>query len=236
METPFVNTFDLRNWNTFERLWVITFVSAGTLVTVLTKDSALNYLILVTGILCVVLAAKGDILNYVFGIVNCVGYAYVSYTNGIYGDMGLNLLFFLPTSIIGFIMWKTHISHNMVEMRGLKTKHHIYVGVACVVFTGLLGFSLSTIKTQNTPYIDASTTILSIIATLLMMWRYKEQWILYIVLNILSILMWVIRLQNGSADGSIMIIMWTAFLINAIYGYLVWQKGASAKNEVAAGI
>jgi nicotinamide mononucleotide transporter len=223
------NTFNLKNWNTFERLWIGIFVLAGTVVTIQTKDSILNYVILITGILCVVLAAKGNIWNYAFGLINSFGYAYVSFTNGLYGDMGLNLFFFVPTSIIGFIMWKKHLSKGSVEMRGLKWWNQLAVGGTCLVLILILGYLLSMIKTQNTPYIDSTSTILSIIATLLMMWRYKEQWILYIILNIVTIVMWVIRLLNGSNDGSIMIIMWTAFLVNAVYGYFNWLKGSKIK-------
>ena len=141
-------------------------------------------------------------------------------------------MFFVPTSIIGFWMWEKHLAKNSVEMRGLKFRQQVIVLLICVAAIGILGFSLSHIKTQNTPYIDATSTILSIAATLLMMWRYKEQWLLYIILNIVTIVMWAIRLANGSTDGEIMILMWTAFLINAVYGYVMWAKGSEAKTAV----
>jgi nicotinamide mononucleotide transporter len=226
MENGLRNTFNLRNWSMYELVWVFVFVGAGTVVTIVTKDSLLNYAILVTGILCVILAAKGNIWNYAFGLVNSLGYAYVSYLNGLYGDMCLNVLFFVPTSIIGFFMWQKHLARDSVEMRGLKLYQLVYVLMVCAVSIGVLGFALSQINTQNTPYMDATSTVLSIIATLLMMWRYKEQWILYIVLNVVTIAMWVIRLLNGSADGTIMILMWTAFLVNAVYGYVNWKRGS----------
>lgn len=236
MENSLRNTFNIRNWSIFELIWIAIFVSAGTLVTVFTKDSLLNYAILLTGIFCVVLAAKGNIWTYAFGLVNSLGYAYVSFANGLYGDMGLNIFFFVPTNIIGFLMWRKHLGGSSVEMRGLKPLQLVYVVVVCVVSICVLGFGLSQIKTQNTPYIDATSTILSIVATLLMMWRFKEQWVLYIVLNIVTIVMWALRLADGSTDGTIMIMMWTAFLVNSVYGYLVWKNGAARKPvpEVAS--
>jgi nicotinamide mononucleotide transporter len=230
MNNSLRNTFNIRNWSLFELIWIVVFVSSGTVVTIFTKDSLLNYVILVTGIFCVVLAAKGNIWNYAFGLVNSLGYAYVSYTNGLYGDLGLNILFFVPTNIIGFFMWQKHLGRDSVEMRGLKLLHQVYTFLVCAVSIAVLGFALSQIKTQNTPYIDATSTILSIVATFLMMWRYKEQWLLYIVLNIVTIVMWAIRLANGSTDGTIMILMWTAFLINAVYGYVNWKKGSEMKS------
>lgn len=236
MNSDLRNTFDLKSWKAFELIWMAVFVAVGTVVTIFTKDSLLNYAILLTGILCVVLAAKGNIWNYFFGTFNSLGYAYVSFANGLYGDVGLNILFFIPTNIIGFFMWRMHLSETSVEMRGLKVAHQFLVAVGCGLAIGVLGFFLSQIKTQNTPYLDATVTILSVAATLLMMWRYKEQWALYIVLNIVTIVMWAIRLQNGSNDGVIMILMWTAFLVNSVYGYLNWRKGAlkHSKLELAS--
>jgi nicotinamide mononucleotide transporter len=234
MESNLRNTFNIRNWSVFELIWIGLFMSAGTLVTIFTKDSFLNYVILLTGILCVVLAAKGNIWTYGFGLVNSVGYAWVSFTNGLYGDMGLNILFFAPTSIIGLFMWKHHLGAVSVEMRGLNMVQLLLVLLACAVLIFGLGFSLSFIRTQNTPYLDATSTVLSVVATFLMMWRYKEQWLLYITLNAVTIVMWEIRLLNGSSDGKIMVIMWTALLVNSIYGYFVWRKGASKAKEEAS--
>lgn len=65
------------------------------------------------------------------------------------------------------------------------------------------------------------------------MGRFK-QWILYIVLNIVTIVMWAIRQVNGSTDGAIMILMWTAFLVNAVYGYVNWKKGSDVKVKPEA--
>ncbi|HQQ62973.1 MAG TPA: nicotinamide riboside transporter PnuC [Pseudomonadales bacterium] len=231
MESSLRRTFSLQNWNAFEILWAVVFIAAGSMVSLFSKDSLLNYVILVAGILCVVLAAKGNIWNYFFGIINSLGYAYVSYVNGLYGDMGLNVLFFVPTGIVGFFMWKRHAAGGTVVMRSLKSAHQGCVGVICLVSIVILGGCLSLIKTQNTPYIDATATVLSIVATLLMMWRYKEQWMLYIALNIVTIVMWAIRILNGSSDGTIMIVMWSAFLVNSVYGYINWHKGSMRKND-----
>jgi len=97
----------------------------------------------------------------------------------------------------------------------------ILSNIGCIA---ILGYLLAQISTQNTPYIDATTNILAISATILMLLRFKEQWWFYIALNIFSILMWAIRTLDGSGDGAMMLLMWSAFLINAIYGYYNWNK------------
>lgn len=201
------------------------FSLTAVVLTVLWKDSIFGFSVFLTGVLCVVLAAKGNIWTYAFGLYNTLGYAYIAFSNALYGEMGLNLLFFLPMNVIGFIMWRKHMQGGQVVMRRLTPLRFALVAAGCVASAFTLGFGLSLIPGQNTPYIDATTNVLSIVATILMVRRFREQWLLYIVLNIFTIAMWSIRTINGSPDGVMMIVMWSAYLVNAAYGFFVWSHG-----------
>ena len=226
----------LKNWKVFELVWLTTFLTIATIITLTTKDSLFNYFVLITGVFCVVLAAKGHLWTYIFGFVNSFAYAYVAYKNALFGELGLNILFFVPMNIIGFIMWKKKMIKTTVIMRALKRKQQVFLLLICCLGIFVLGLGLSLIETQNTPYIDATTNILSIIATFLMVSRFKEQWLLYIALNIFTILMWYIRTINGSGDGLMMLVMWSAFLVNAFYGYYNWNKQAKISTKESVGI
>ena len=65
--------------------------------------------------------------------------------------------------------------------------------------------------------LDGTTTITTCAAQLLMILRYREQWLLWIVLNVLSILLW--WEENPS-----MRVMYIAYLVNSIYGFYNWTK------------
>lgn len=222
----------MKNWNLYEIIWLVVFSVVAIVITVIAKDTWFGFSVFITGVLCVILAAKGDIWTYLFGTYNTFAYAYLAYTNGLLGEMGLNLFFFAPMNIIGFIMWKKRMNGNTVEMRGMKIKGFILTTVSCILGSLAIGFGLSLIPTQNTPYIDATTNVLSIVATFLMVWRYKEQWLVYIALNLFTILMWIIRVLNGSPDGAMMIVMWSAYLVNSVYGYYNWSKGVGQGQEM----
>lgn len=103
----FKKTF--QSWKPFELIWLGTFIALSVVLTVLFHDSLLGFFGFLFGVICVVLTAKGNIWSYVFGYVNTVLYAYIAYRNGLYGEMGLNLFFFLPSGILGFILWKRNI-------------------------------------------------------------------------------------------------------------------------------
>lgn len=220
---------EFEQWSTFERVWLIGFTLIGVVLSLAWKSTLFQCLVFVSGILCVVLSAKGRISAYLFGICNTIGYSYIAYSNQLFGEVGLNLLFFLPTGIIGYFMWHKNIKRNdhlvMISLSMQWFMTIVTIAFVCIVIGGI---ALSMVATQNTPFLDATTNVLSIVATLLMMKRYREQWLFYIVLNIVTIVMWSIRFSQGSPDGLLMVIMWTAYLINSVYGYYNWSKGMKA--------
>lgn len=223
----------LGHWNRFEKIWLVLFSAIAIYIIVVTKDNLFGFSVFFCGVLCVILAAKGNIMNYIIGTYNSFGYAWIAWQNGLFGEVAENLLFYLPMNVIGYFMWRNHMVHGTVSMRKLSAKWILILSVLIILGTLGAGYALSQFTAQNTPYIDAATNVLSVVATLLMIRRYREQWVAYIILNIFSIIMWVFRTVNGSPDGPLMIVMWSAYLVNAFYGFYNWSKGAK-KGEVAA--
>lgn len=220
-------------WHRLEIAW-LTFFSITTLVvTVTTEGSLLGFTVSLTGIICAILAAKGIVWSHAFGLYNTVAYAFVAYQNQLFGEMGLNLLFFVPMSFVGFFQWRSkRNADGVVLMRKLDTRNILIILCLCVVGIGIARYGLMQVPGQRTPFINAITTVLSVAATILMILRYREQWLLFILLNSVTVLMWALRLGDGSSEATMMIVMWTAYLTNAIYGYIVWSKGA--KSNCAA--
>jgi nicotinamide mononucleotide transporter len=215
-----------KNWNIFELSFFFLSFAVALCCTVTTDNSILSFLTFLTGMLCVVFAAKGIILTYYTGFINSLLYSYIAYTNGLFGEVYLNLFFYLPMNIIGIFLWRNKLRNTIVAMRKLALIQTLSIVAGTLVSSFLLGYLLALNPAQNTPYIDASTNILGVMATILMVMRYREQWLLYISLNILTILMWILRTVNEGNDGQMMIIMWSAFLVNSVYGYYNWSKGA----------
>lgn len=220
-------------WSVYEILWFCTFCGIAAIVTVLSGEGPFGFTVFLSGVLCVILVAKGNILNYAVGMYNTFGYALLAFQNGLYGEMGLNLFFYVPMNIVGFLMWRKHTdSNNVVIMRRMAPTSTALTAVVCIAGILAMGFGLSLIPEQNTPYIDATTNMLSIIATILMIRRFREQWFAYIVLNIFTVLMWFLRTMDGSPDGVMMIVLWSAYLVNAVYGLIIWTRGAKAQGVV----
>lgn len=221
--------FMLKDWTVFERTWIFTFTIINIYLFFAWQDSILGLITSITGMLCVVLAAKGKISTYYFGIVQTATYAYISYEYGLYGETMLNALFYFPVQFVGIYLWSKHKAKRMdaggaeIEMKGLTGRGWFYVMTSLTIVFVLYGFLLKALGGTNI-WIDSATTILSIVAQVLMLQRYKEQWLFWISVNVLSILLWLTALITQGGNDVSMLVMWSAFLINSIYGYSNWAK------------
>ena len=187
----------------------------------------------ITGVLCVVLVAKGSIWNYAFGLVNVSLYAWISYKAALYGDAGLNALYYLPMQFIGWWQWRKRgaaVSETeaagegvQVKARRLDLKQRTFLALGCFVAVALVGLLLKYLGDPQ-PFKDSATTILSIVAQALMALAFMEQWALWIITNVISVVMWGVCVARGEAHAGVMVIMWTFYLLNSINGLRVWLK------------
>lgn len=226
----------LKDWTLFEKLWLLIFTAVNIYLFFAWNDKPLGLISSLTGMFCVVLVAKGKISNYYFGIVQNSTYAYISYGYKLYGEAMLNGLFYLPTQFIGLFMWsknktKQSIEGEDIKVKKLTSKGWIYVILCTVVGTILYAYLLYAIGGKSVG-LDSVTTVLSVIAQILMLKRYAEQWLLWIIVNALSILLWVVTLNSQGGNDFNMVVMWSAFLANSVYGYYNWSKLHKAQQVV----
>lgn len=187
----------------------------------------------ITGVLCVVLVAKGSIWNYLFGLVNVSLYAYISYKASLYGDAGLNALYYLPMQFIGWWQWRRRgaaVSEAEADGKGVQVKARRFnwrqravLALSCIAAVVTMGFVLKEVGDPQ-PFKDSATTVLSIVAQALMALAFMEQWALWIITNVISVTMWAICVVRGEAHAGVMVIMWVFYLLNSVNGMRVWLK------------
>ena len=215
----------------------------------------------ITGIVCVVLVAKENITNYYWGIINAIMYGAISWYSGYYGDWILNWFFFLPFQFIGWVVWKKYhmdtFSKVYIKPRKL-TKQGIRI-ITIISIISLIGFGLflsmvdhwfvqvmkrnESIYSSITaitgitllgPILDSSTEVLQIIGQILMTLAYSQQWIFWILTNVITISMWILVIMNDKTTITWVlpiIFMWFGFLVNSFYGYYKWTEDAKEKRE-----
>lgn len=223
-----------KDWSGFEKIWLFTFTVVNLYLFYAWSDTWIGLTASLTGMLCVVLTAKGKISSFYWGLINILTYSYVAWQSAYYGDVGLNMLYFLPMTFVGIYYWKNNSTKNeektskTVKVRSLKWKWKIFwfaVSLISLYFFGLILRAMN----GTLPFIDSTTTIFSIIATILLNYRYSDQWMYWIIVDIWSIVMWVyIFMRDGNQVS--MLVMWSAFLVNALYGYYNWRNLEKTQN------
>ena len=211
----------MRGYSVFDRAFMIAMLLVQIIVFCICPDSLLGTVAGVSGVISVVLCAKGKISFYFIGFVQTTSYLFLAWQNRFYGEVIENV-FYLVTMIWGIFVWKKNstIDDNgsaHVEAKKFTLKQWILSVIGTGVCTVVMGYWLTTIGSQQA-YTDAATNILAIFAQLLMVRRYREQWIWWLAIDILCFKMWFV------AGNWSMVAMYIAWIINCFYGWYNWNK------------
>lgn len=212
-------------WNgysLFERLFMFLMVALQVVVYCFVPDTPIGMVCGISGVICVVLTAKGKISSYLFNFIQMITYMIICWNARLFLEFGEQIFYFVAC-IFGVFLWKKNMKKNddgteQVVAKKFKPWHWIVTIIVTAVTTILLGTFGNTILGSTLPYLDAFTVALAVIAQLLMVWRYREQWAIWIVINLSSLVMFVMLHQWS------MVAMYIAWTINAFYGWYNWTK------------
>lgn len=206
-------------WKPFEAVWLILFIVAQIVTYYFYPESVLAMVAGIAGIICNVFISKGKISNYFFGLIFAYSYFYVSLGANYLGEMNTTLYVYIPAQFIGYFLWKQNMQSGQngesVITKSLNLNGWLILVSFIAIGTLLFVQALNAAGGSSTG-LDGLTTIIVVSAQVLMLLRYREQWILWIALNILSIILW--------AENPSMYVMYSAYLLNSLYGYYNWTK------------
>ena len=221
---------EILDWKPYEIL-VLLIVFALILYNIISlNDSTIAVISAICGILYTILAGKGKIYCYLFGLLGSGCYITISFLNALWGNALLYLLYYIPMQILGIFKWKNNLKEDSVEIlkSRLTRKERIkflFIGITGSIITI---FILMLLKDKS-PIIDGITTFLSILGMYFTVKRLIEQWIVWIIVNGLSFIMWLLLIINGTKAYSTLV-MWGTYFILAIYFYIVWNKELKQQN------
>lgn len=217
--------FDKETFKPFDYFLIFGVLVSTLLYSWFTHDfDALGFIASLTGLINVVLVARGKISNYIFGIVNVALLAYISFKSRLWGDAAINGLYFLPMQFIGWAQWnKKKADDTTVKARHIRKKEGIILSAVCIVAIISVGFILRELKDAK-PFLDAALNVLSITAMYLMVKAISEQWAIWCLINGFYMVTWLILTVNGTEHAATMLIMRTFFMANSINGYIQWNK------------
>lgn len=222
---------ELKGWKKWEIAWLLICCAVIMALSVYWKDSVIGIISATTGVACVVCTGKGKLSAYIFGVVNILLYALISFEAKYYGEVMLNLLYYFPMQFYGFYVWKKNMNEETheVKKRKMPKKHFGIVLVVIFVATLIYGTFLKYLG-GNLSYVDALSTVVSVVAMVISIKMYLEQWILWLIVDAVTVVMWGIAFANGS-DSIATLLMWIVYLGNAFVMYVKWYREVKA-NEV----
>lgn len=219
------------DWSTKEKLWLAFVIIFQTVAWAINKETAFMLIMTLTSSLNLVFGAKGKVIGLYFAIINSAMYAYSCLSIPLYGEIMYNVLYSIPVSVTAIILWKKNSSSDgEVKFRTMTKRFLINTIVitclAVVVYSQILKW-----MGGNFAFMDSLTTVVSVIASMLYLLRYSEQWLMWVIVNALSIAMWIMVLASGDKSAILIILMKVINLLNSSYGYYNWRKIAKKVNE-----
>ena len=238
---------ELSGWKPFDIIWLVTVCTIITVVTLLTSDveafgashptlsaNAVKACVVcsiiasIIGVINVVLGGKGKLSNYFFGLISSVLMIYINLTVKNYGIMLVSVYNFVM-QFVGFFSWSKNMNATTHEVKKIHMKRNqrlIYIGII-VVATVVLGFVMQKVGDAH-PFIDAFITASQVVAMIMMVKMYAEQWWLWIVINIASIYLFLTSREVTLA----LALMYMVYFVNSIIMCVRWEKEAR-QNELA---
>ena len=143
---------------------------------------------------------------------------WIYFSKGIYADFAINI-YYLIIAIYGYVIWRTGgIRKEKKPQPITHTPIAVWAGIAAV--TALLWWALTWILSNFTdstvPVTDAFSTSLSIVGTWMLARKYAEQWLIWIIVDIVCMGLY-------ASKGLIFYpILYGIYTVVAVFGYRKW--------------
>ena len=194
---------------------------------------------LVTGVIYVVLEIGQKNFMWYVGIATGAACAFSFGVQHLYASMVLNL-YYVFVSFWGLYQWKKDARRMaaleadykvedaqrdkaQIHLNHLSNKTMVYSLLAFIIGQGVLYMVLDLIG-DSMSWLDSASTVMSIIGTIWLAKSYYQQWYIWIVANVLSV---ILCLQSGMYW---MTALYAVYVLSAIYGCFHWVKNGKYVN------
>ncbi len=155
-----------------------------------------------------------------FGMLSSLIYTWVFFHSRLYADMSLQVYYFL-VSIYGWYYWsKKGLKNDKSELPIARLRPGLFYSLLFLIFilTVSSGYFLKNYADSSLPYWDAFTTSASIVATWMLARKILENWLFWIIIDMVSMFMYVYKELYATAG------LFLIYSVIAYFGYLKWKK------------
>ena len=177
--------------------------------------SIIETIAVVLSVLYVILATKQNIWCWAAAGISVALYIYICFSAELFPETGLQV-FYLIMAFYGYYNWTK--KEQDLQITQWSAGKHLTLIITGAIITFLMGFYFATYTLSKMPIVDSFTTVFSVIATYMVTKKVLENWLYWIVIDVVSIYLYYNRELHLTS------LLFLAYTIIAIFGYFMWLK------------
>ncbi|WP_321306556.1 nicotinamide riboside transporter PnuC [Marinifilum fragile] len=182
-------------------------------------DNIVEIIGTISGLLFLYLEIKQNKWLWPVGLLTSVMYIYVFFVAKLYADMSLQF-YYVFISIYGWVLWSRGANKSDDQLPVVRLSRALFLtlfGASMLIYV-FIAYILVSFTDASIPYWDAFTTALSIVATWMLARKILEQWLVWVVVNAVSMGLYIYK---GLYPTTVLFFFYTVL---ALVGYLQWKK------------
>jgi len=166
----------------------------------------------------VALAAKESVWCWPPAFIGTAIYAFITWKSSLVGESLLNV-FYMLMAVYGWWQWRfPSAKGKFLPIVEWDIRWHLGIIIGGLSMSFALGWAFQHWLASAMPFLDAVTTVFSLIATYMVARKVLSNWIYWIVIDVLNVYLY------SSRDLHITSALFTLYTFLAIWGYLRWRK------------
>ncbi len=179
----------------------------------------------IAGVIYLVLSIRQNILLWPAGIINVSIYAYVFFREKLYADMILQF-FYIAVSVQGFMYWmRRGATRNEFAVSQIKQRTALKILTVSLISVFMVAWFMKYYTDAALPVADSVITVVSLAATWMMVYKYLENWIVWIIIDAFAMGVYFIK---GLYPTVALFAVYTLF---AYAGYIEWKKTMACNSS-----
>ena len=215
----------VKDWKTFDYVFLFGLLAVQLLMTPFMIDSELsigwNIFTLIAsfiGTLATIICAKGKMGYYAWGFIQTIMFLIFNLKLKLWVESA-EQIYYLIIMIIGVFVWNKNINKKTSSIKSKKlSKLKMFIMIISLMALSVIIYFVDVAIGGTAPLLDTLSLAISIVAGVLNSYCYKEQWILWFILDVVQTILYFVIGQP------IMAVMYIAWTINTIYGWYNWNK------------
>ena len=182
----------------------------------------------ITALLYLVLATRRSQWCWLHAFISSVCYTVVMWRAGLVMDTLLSV-FYIIMAVYGYWQWQRGqaVDGELIVI-SWNWRQHVLAIVAVLLLSAINVWILKAhVTVARSPWLDSLVTWGSVLTTFMVTRRVIENWLYWIVIDGVAAYLYYTRDLNVTA------LLFVAYVLMVIYGYVVWRKRAAAAANVA---